>query len=29
LTPFTTKKDSISMKAKTLLLDLYGLEGEF
>jgi tetratricopeptide (TPR) repeat protein len=29
LTPFSTKKDSISMKAKTLLLDLYGLEGEF
>jgi tetratricopeptide (TPR) repeat protein len=29
LTPFSTKKDSISMKAKALLLDLYGLEGEF
>lgn len=29
LTPFSTKKDSISMKAKTLLLDIYGLEGEF
>lgn len=29
LTPFSTKKDSISMKAKTLLLELYGLEGEF
>jgi len=29
MTPFSTKKDSISMKAKTLLLDLYGLEGEF
>lgn len=29
LTPFSTKKDSISMKAKTLLLGLYGLEGEF
>jgi hypothetical protein len=29
LTNFSTKKDSISMKAKTLLLDLYGLEGEF
>ena len=29
LTPFSTKKDSISMRAKTLLLDLYGLEGEF
>lgn len=29
ITPFSTKKDSISMKAKTLLLDLYGLEGEF
>ena len=29
LTPFSTKKDSIAMKAKTLLLDLYGLEGEF
>jgi tetratricopeptide (TPR) repeat protein len=29
LTPFSTKKDSISMKAKTLLLDLYDLEGEF
>jgi tetratricopeptide (TPR) repeat protein len=29
LTPFSTKKDSISMKAKMLLLDLYGLEGEF
>jgi tetratricopeptide (TPR) repeat protein len=29
LTPFSTKKDSISMKAKTLLLDLYSLEGEF
>lgn len=29
LSPFSTKKDSIAMKAKTLLLDLYGLEGEF
>lgn len=29
LTSFSTKKDSISMKSKTLLLDLYGLEGEF
>jgi tetratricopeptide (TPR) repeat protein len=29
LTPFSTKKDSISMRAKTLLLDLYGLDGEF
>lgn len=29
LVPFSTKKDSISMKAKTLLLDIYGLEGEF
>lgn len=29
LTPFSLKKDSISMRAKTLLLDVYGLEGEF
>lgn len=29
LTPFSTKKDSLSIRAKTLLLDLYGLEGEF
>ncbi len=29
LTPFSTKKDSICVKAKTLLLGLYGLEGEF
>lgn len=29
LTPFSTKKDSISMKAKSLLLDIFGLEGEF
>ena len=29
MTPFSTKKDSISVRAKTLLLDLYGLEGEF
>ncbi|WP_207641938.1 tetratricopeptide repeat protein [Syntrophorhabdus aromaticivorans] len=29
ITPFSTRKDSICMKAKTLLLGLYGLEGEF
>jgi hypothetical protein len=29
LTPFSLKKDSISMRAKTLLLELYDLEGEF
>jgi hypothetical protein len=28
-TPFSTKKGSTWMKAKTLLLELYGLEGEF
>ena len=27
--PFSTKQDSIWMKTKTLLLGLYGLEGEF
>jgi tetratricopeptide (TPR) repeat protein len=29
ITPFSAKKDSQWMKAKTLLLELYGLEGEF
>jgi tetratricopeptide (TPR) repeat protein len=29
ITPFSAKKDSRWMKAKTLLLELYGLEGEF
>jgi len=29
ITPFSIKKDSRWMKAKTLLLELYGLEGEF
>ncbi|MCX5841193.1 MAG: hypothetical protein NTY16_07045 [Deltaproteobacteria bacterium] len=29
ITPFSAKKDSKWMKAKTLLLELYGLEGEF
>ncbi len=29
ITPFSVKKDSQWMKAKTLLLELYGLEGEF
>jgi len=28
-TPFSTKQSSLWMKSKTLLLDLYGLEGEF
>jgi tetratricopeptide (TPR) repeat protein len=28
-TPFSTRKGSTWMKAKTLLLELYGLEGEF
>ncbi len=29
IAPFSAKKDSQWMKAKTLLLELYGLEGEF